>query len=279
MPRFLLALFLIVVTPGIGAAAEVNQASITAISHDVRLVATGMTERRAALNENVHENAAVRTGADSRAELTFASGAKVRLGAKSSCHFNNGTRTLHLEQGVALFEIPRNTRGAKILTGTIGAAINGTTAVFENHGSVFKFLVLQGTARLYRPGHLGDSVIVGSGQMVFGDAKAALSGAVDFDVERFVKTCRLIGEFAPLRSAMLMASEGRKQEKAKSKKNLIDTNLVIFGNGSVVSLVDPTPGEKTDSPAATSATPIPPTSLQADPESLAAINTARGISR
>jgi hypothetical protein len=101
--------------------------------------------------------------------------------------------------------------------------------------------VLEGTGRLYRPGHLGDSVLVSAGQLVIGNPSAAVSDPVDFDIARFVKTSRFITDFSPLRSEKLILAESDKQQREKSKKSLIETNLVIFGGGTRVSLVGQAP--------------------------------------
>ena len=109
--------------------------------------------------------------------------------------------------------------------------------MIEYHPGVYKFLVLEGTGRLYRPGHLGDSVLVRAGQMVFGNPDAALSDPVDVDIDRFMKTSRFITDFPPLRSEKSIMAESQKQQREKSNKTLIDTNLVIFGGGTQVSLI------------------------------------------
>jgi hypothetical protein len=75
--------------------------------------------------------------------------------------------------------------------------------------------------------------------MTISDPNGALSDPVDFDIDRFVKTSRFIVDLPPLRSEQLIAIETQKQRRDKSKKVLIDTNLVIFGGGTLVSLVDP----------------------------------------
>jgi hypothetical protein len=96
---------------------------------------------------------------------------------------------------------------------------------------------LEGTGRLYRPGHVGDSVLVGPGQLVMGNPNAAVSDPADFDIARFVKTSRFIVDLPSLRSEKLLAAESQKQQQEKSKKTLIDTNLVIFGGGTRVSVL------------------------------------------
>ena len=74
--------------------------------------------------------------------------------------------------------------------------------------------------------------------MVFGNPESALSDPVDIDIERFTKTSRFITDFPPLRSAKSIVAESQKQQREKSTKNLADTNLVIFGGGTQVSVTD-----------------------------------------
>lgn len=219
-------------------ATQKQEARITGIVHDVRLVTGGGATHAASANESVREGMTVRTGTASRVEITFADQTIARLGANSVFDFKD-TRNLELKDGTMLLQAPRNAKGAKIHAAGFVAALTGTTTVLESYPTHYKVLVLEGTGRLYRPSHLGDSILVEAGQMVFGQPNAALSDPVDFDIGRFLKTCRFIVDFKPLRSGASMASESQKQQEEKSKKNLIDTNLVILGGGTVVSLVDP----------------------------------------
>jgi hypothetical protein len=161
----------------------------------------------------------------------------VRLAANTSFSFKNGTHDLNLTEGAVLIQSPKAANGATIHAATVAAAITATTTMLEYRPGVYKFLVLEGTGRLYRPGHLGDSVLVEPGQLVMGNPSAAVSDPVDFDIARFVKTSRFIADFAPLRSDKQIASERQKQQQEKSKKTLIDTNLVIFGGGTRVSVL------------------------------------------
>jgi hypothetical protein len=235
-------------------AAEHQEPQITVVNHDVTLLASDDTTTAASVNDKVPEGAAVRTGIDSRAELTFVDQTIARLGANTVLSFKDSARNLDLSEGVMLLQVPK--RGVRIRAAGVAAAVGGTTVVFEYHAAVYKFLTLQGTARLYRPGHLGDSVLVRAGQMVIGKPNAALSDPVDFDVARLLKTSRFITDFPPLRSEKWLAYASEKQQKAKSKKNLIDTNLVIFGGGTNVSLVKPTQPAVAENTTTVSAPPV-----------------------
>jgi hypothetical protein len=86
---------------------------------------------------------------------------------------------------------------------------------------------------------VGDSVLVGPGQMVIGNPNAPVSDPVDVDIARFVATSHFIVDLPALRSHGSIAAEIQKQQQEKSEKTLVDTNLVIYGGGTLVSLVDP----------------------------------------
>src|SRR4029077_17237503 len=152
-------------------------------------------------------------------------------------------------------QAPREASGTTIHAGGVTAAVAGTTVMIEYHPAFYKFLVLEGTARSYRPGHLGDSVLVRAGQMVFGNPEAALSDPVDVDIDRFMKTSRLITDLPPLRSEKSISGESRKQKSEKSNKSFLDTNLVIFGGGTQVSVTDQQRPDTADHKTAALVTP------------------------
>jgi hypothetical protein len=218
-------------------AAPATQARLTRVKNSVQLEYSYNAARWASVSDIVNEGTVVHTGNASRGELTFSDETVVRLAANSAFDFNHGTRGLNLREGAGLIQAPKEATGATVHAGRVAALVAGTTAMIEYHAGIYKFLVLEGTARVYRPGHLGDSVLVRPGQMVFGNSDAAVSDPVDVDIERFMKTSCLITDFPPLRSEKSIVAEDQKQRREKTKKTLIDTNLVIFGGGAQVSLV------------------------------------------
>ncbi len=236
-------------------AALPNQARVTQVKGLVQLLHPMAAAHSASVNAVVDEGTIVRTGNSSRAELTFPDETVVRLAANTAFSFKNGRRDLSLDEGAALVQTPKSANGAKIHAANVAAAITGTTVMIEYHPGVCKFLVLEGTGRLYRPRHLGDSVVVSPGQLVIGNPNAAVSDPVDFDIARFVETSRFITDFPPLGSEKLIAAESQKQQREKSKKSLIETNLVIFGGGTRVSLTNPAQTNAAAPAAAASATP------------------------
>jgi FecR-like protein len=214
-----------------------SEPRVTRVNNSVQLVHPMRAPRPARLNDIVDQETVLRTGKDSHAELTFSDETVVRLAANTAFSFKNGTRNLSLAEGAVLVQAPKSANGATIHAASVAAAITGTTVMIEYHPGICKFLVLEGTGRLYRPGHLGDSVLVGPGQMVIGNPSAAVSDPVNFDIARFVKTSGFLVGVPPLRSEKSIAAESQTQQQQKSQKSLIETNLVIFGGGTRVSLV------------------------------------------
>jgi hypothetical protein len=67
-----------------------KEARVTQAIHNVQLVAPDAASRPASVNGNVRPGTAVRTGNDSRAELTFTDRTLARLGANSVLSFGEG---------------------------------------------------------------------------------------------------------------------------------------------------------------------------------------------
>ena len=238
-------------------ATELNQATITRLINNVQLRPGQEAPRAAVLSDNVPDGTTVATGMDSRTELTFTDQTSARLSANTIFSFNKGTRNLDLAEGAMLLRVPKGVGSAKITTGAVTAAINGTTVIVECHPHAYlKFISLEGTARLYLKRRWGESVLVRPGQILITNPDAkSLPDPVDVDLARLLKTSLLVIDFPPLGSQNLIAKESEKQQSAKSKRSLIDTNLVIFGKGTVVSLTNPAQMTAASHPIAASVTP------------------------
>ena len=237
-------------------AAQPNEATITQIVNEVQLQAAQTAPRFGSINDKVRDGSSVQTGMNSRTELVFSDQALARLSANTMFSFNQGTRNLDLASGAVLLRVPKGA-GAKISTAAVTAAIGGTTVIVEYHPHAYlKFISLEGTARLYLKHRWGESVLVRPGQILITNPDAkSLPDPVDVDLDRLLKTARLINDFTPLGSQKLMAKESEKQLRAKSKRSLIDTNLVIFGKGTVVSLTSPAQMTAASHPIAAPVTP------------------------
>jgi hypothetical protein len=189
----------------------------------------------AGLHAIVGDNTTLRTDRQLRTDLRFANRSIARLWAQTILNVKDSGRSLFLQEGALFIDVPTSAELTTVRGASVAVELSGASALFEYHEKVFKVLVLKGTARIYRPDHVGDSVLVDAGQLVFGNPNAALSDPVDFDIKHFLKTSRFLSDFPPLRSQGLSESEIQKQEIEKSKKVLIETNLVMYGGGTAVS--------------------------------------------
>jgi hypothetical protein len=148
-------------------AADQKQARVTEVIHDVRLLGAQAAARPAAVNDTVHEGTAVRTGTDSRAELTFIDRTLTRLGANTVFSFGAAARTYDLGSGAILMSAPKEAGTVKITTAVATCAVSGFTAIVERHSNTWnKFIVLHGDGWLRINGIPVDPCHLHTGQMV-----------------------------------------------------------------------------------------------------------------
>ena len=141
--RFLLLLLAALSVQGTGAA-QLEEARVSQVIRDVKILPKQAAARPARISDEVRDGSAVRTGVESRAELTFTDQTLARLGANTIFTFNEGTRNLELGGGAMLLRVPKNAGGAQINTAAVTAAITGTTIMLEYHHDAFiKFIVLE----------------------------------------------------------------------------------------------------------------------------------------
>jgi len=236
-------LICLIATASCLSAAQLPQTRVTQVAKDVKLGPPQATRHRAAVGESVRDGDVINTGAAGRSELTFADQTIVRLGAKTIVSFSNGPRTMELGEGAILFQIPKGAREARIKTGAIAASSTGATGIIERQANFYiKCLVLEGTVRCYLTNRIGESLLVQPGQILITKPDVtALPEPAHFDIARVMKTCLLVRDFPPLLSQRLIESEEQKQVNLMAKGTYIPSNLVIFGRGTLVSVVNSTP--------------------------------------
>jgi len=195
------------------AEAQGKEARVTQITRDVKLLPPESAARPAALNDRVAEDTGVRTGDDSRSELTFSDLTITRLGANTIFSFNKGGRNVQIDIGSILLRVPKNSGGATIHTGAVTAGITGSTVIFETAPTgKCKLIVLEGGARVSLVKHPGQSQNVRAGQMLEVPAGATtLLLPTDVDLNEIMKTHPLIAGFPPLPSRDLILAAGQQQ--------------------------------------------------------------------
>src|SRR5919201_387433 len=139
LSRGFMVLFWLVGTPALVTAAQPEQARVSQVIQDVRLLEAHGAPRPAAVNDRVTQQMGVRTGVESRAELTFTDLTLTRLGANTVFSFKQGARELDLTSGAVLLEVPPKAPAVKINTAAVTAAVTGGTALFAT-GPPTKFI-------------------------------------------------------------------------------------------------------------------------------------------
>jgi len=185
------------------AADQLQQARVSQVIQDVRVLETHGGPRAAAVNDKVTQGMGVRTGVESRAELTFTDLTLTRLGANTVFSFKQGAREIDLTSGAVLLQIPPDAPAVKVSTSAVTAAITGGTALFAK-GPPTKFMVLEGIGRFYPTGHPERAATINGGEMMTMTADGRMTKPEKFDVKLVLKTSRLIKDFPPLENMPLV---------------------------------------------------------------------------
>jgi hypothetical protein len=193
--------------PDEGAASDFDQAQVTQVVQDVKVLPSGASARPAAVNETVHKGSAVQTGTQSRSELTFQDKSITRLGEKTIFSVGKGARTMDLGSGQFLLYVPKNSGGAKVKMGSVTAAITGTTVLGDvKPNGIVEFTVLEGDANV-RLDSVGQCLRIHAGQKVTYDPiSGRLGNPVDVDIQQQLKS-PLVADFGQLPSATLINQE------------------------------------------------------------------------
>lgn len=212
-------------------AANFQQATVTRAVNQVDVLLQNSSPKPATVGETVRGQTAVSTGAKSRAELTFPDNTLLRMGANTFFSFQQGTRNIDLSNGTILLQSPKSAGGATIRTAPVTAAITGTTLLFEyspgSPGSI-KLIVMEGEVRLSLTGRMGESVVVGPGQMIsIPDNATSLPDPVAVDVERLMKSSRLINEGGGLPDTVEIDNVILAQQELKQRGVLLEVNHAL----------------------------------------------------
>lgn len=197
-------------------AAARDRGRVTQVVRDVNLLAPLVAARPARLNDDVTDGSAVHTGADSRAEFTFADRTITRVGANSIFSFNRNGRNINVESGAILLRVPKGSSGARIGSGLVTVGITGTTVMFESRPRNYdKLITLEGSSQVWLTKHPGKKITVHAGQMLIVKTGAThLPEPVAVDESLVLRTAILITGFPPLPSLDLMRSVAENQKKS-----------------------------------------------------------------
>ena len=210
-------------------AAQLKEACVTQVVKDVKLLRTQTAPRPAVVSDEVRDGTAVRTGVDSRAELTFTDQTLARLGANTIFSFKEATRKVDLASGAMLLYVPKNVGGARIDTAAVTAAISGTTCLIKSHrNSYTKLIFLEGSGRVFLKRRPDQSVVLHAGEMLIVKSNAtSLPHPQKINLGLLRRTSPLL--YPPLPSEGLMLAEEQKQLEEAPEGTLVDpTSLDVI---------------------------------------------------
>lgn len=199
--EFIRILFAIVVTLGLAeftVAAPGKDARVTQVIKDVRLLASKAGARPAAVNDSVGEGQAVRTGGDSRAELTFTDQTITRLGANTVFSYGAGAKEFDLASGAVLMCVPKQAGTIKINTAAATAAVTGFTSLTEYHKKWgYKFIVLEGEACIkLKKNPTAPCMTLGPGDMLLlPDGVTRFPDKKHVDIKKVLSSAKLVNGF------------------------------------------------------------------------------------
>ena len=199
------AAVLIIAGQALAADASESEARVTRVIRDVKLLPSESAARPAAVNDTVQEDTAVRTGDESRSELTFVDLTITRLGENTTFTFNRAGHNVQLNSGTVLLYMPKDSGDAQLATNAVSVAITGTTVVLRStRTGRSQLTVLEGSARASLIKHPRETTNVRAGQMI--DVKPGatkMPRPVNINLRDAMKS-PLITEFPPLPSQDLI---------------------------------------------------------------------------
>lgn len=178
-------------------AAPLTESTFTEVIKSVEVVANaGKSTTPARPNELFKAPDLVRTGVDSRAELTAPDQTITRIGASTVFSFEPVGRNLNLERGSVLFHSPKGMGGGTIKSGGVAAAVLGTTLIVSaTADGGFKVILLEGKGAVTLPN--GKSVTLKAGQLVYvRPGGKTFSAVLDINLDKLVAGSLLINGFS-----------------------------------------------------------------------------------
>jgi hypothetical protein len=215
-------------------AAPLTESTYTEIIRDVNTVSTDGNPNAAKLNDLLKAPDRVRTGPESRAELTAADKTITRVGANTVFSFSDSGRTLNLDHGSLLFHAPKGIGGGTIKSGGASAAVLGTTLIVSaTADGGFKVILLEGSGKVTLPN--GKSVTLHAGELVFVAPNGTeLSKVQEINLAKLVAGSNLVNGFShPLSSAPLIQAAIDRQNSQFASGGAVDTGVAASGLNSL----------------------------------------------
>jgi len=200
---------------GLAMADSKKEARVTQIVRDVKILPADAAARAAVVNDRVADDTGVRTGGDSRSELTFADLTITRLGSNTIFSFNKAGRNNQVDSGSILLRVPKDSGGGRIKTSAVTVAVTGTTVILESVHGRNKLYVLEGGAKVSLVKYPKQFQYVRGAQMVdVPPGATTVPSPTNFDLNDLMNNHPLVTGFPPLPSRDLIAATSQQPPPA-----------------------------------------------------------------
>jgi len=236
-------LLLLALLPTALTAADFDQAQITKVHREVKVLKANAAPRAASEGLQIKPVTSVATGVESRAELRFPDQTLTRLGANSRFTLRGESRTIDLDRGVMMVQVPKKQGGAHIRTAGVTAAVTGTTVLIEYHpGGVVKLIVIEGECVLSLNRDRSEFQTLRAGQMItMQDGAASIPGPQNIDLARLLQSSRLISANDPAQpNQQQIQNAVQMQQQLISHGDLLNGGVVLQNPGITVGLTNNT---------------------------------------
>ena len=222
----------------------------------------------AILNDKIESDTQVGTGEQSMCEISLDDKSITRIGANSMFSFMQKERLVKCDKGTFLVSKDPETETITVTTGSVTAAVNGSTVVFDVRDDATHIAVAETTAGVVVTDKNGKSITLQSGEGISATSNGmTFPTAKSVDVKDLISSSPLFTEegLAPLANDALIKGVASAQETAKSQGMSFksEINDIVANRTDATSVPDIDTASGTEN--ATSNSP-PPSSPQINPQ-------------
>ena len=229
----------------------------------------------AILNDKIESDSQVGTGEQSMCEISLDDKSITRIGANSMFSFVQKERLVKCGKGTFLVSKDPETETMTVTTGSVTAAVNGSTVVFDVRDDATHIAVAETTTGVVVTDKNGKSITLQSGEGISATSNGMTSSTPkSVDVKDLISSSPLFTEkgLAPLANDALINGVASAQETAKSQGMSFKSEI----NDIVANRTDSTSVPDIDTASGTENTTsnsTPPSSPQINPQLVPPVNS------
>jgi len=229
----------------------------------------------AVLNDKIESEAQVGTGEESMCELSLDDKSITRIGANALFSFVKQERLVKCDKGTFLVSKDPETETITVTTGSVTAAVNGSTVVFDVKDDATHIAVAETSKGVVVTDKNGESITLQSGEGISATSNGITSSTPKtVDVKDLISSSPLFTEkgLAPLANDALIKGVASAQETAKSQGMSFksEINDIVANRTDSASVPDIDTASGTENATSNS---TPPSSPQINPQLVPPVNS------